>query len=550
MKTLSAIALSISASALGDIRLPGDNNFLPPFNFPSVPGEFRSIDGYGNNRNNPFFGSAGNEGQETLLLKSFFSLRASQDNDDFSDLRSPRDISNIVARQATAQGREQVSDLFWLWGQFLDHDITLVPQDPTQSMPIEVPRGDSFFDPKNRGGVTISFNRSAIVRDQGGKRQFNRLTAFIDGSQVYGSDSERAELLRDQNDSARLAVSANDLLPIIDGIENDDGGSGRPGFYAAGDVRANEHIGLSAMHNIFVREHNNVVEVIRGFHPQLADDDVYEFARLIVGGIVQKITYDEFLPLLLGRPLFPYQGYNSNINPNIEDVFASAAFRFGHSMLSSDLKVANIVNGQLRTQDLKLRNAFFNPTLYRELGPEKILLGFSMNRSQKIDTAIVEDVRSFLFGPPPSAGSDLAALNIQRGRDHLLPTYNEMRQELGYNKKSRFLKRHSRDQQGITSNSEIAANLEEAYGHPDRVELWVGGLSEDKLGGSRLGETFTSILTDQFIRLRDGDRFWYENVFKDGFWREYIERSTLADVLQRNSDLGNYFDNTVFFADR
>ena len=51
--------------------------------------------------------------------------------------------------------------------------------------------------------------------------------------------------------------------------------------------------------------------------------------------------------------------------------------------------------------------------------------------AQEIDTMIVEDLRSFLFGPPGAGGMDLAALNMQRGRDHGIPPYNRLRAAYG-----------------------------------------------------------------------------------------------------------------------
>src|SRR6185295_19493736 len=58
---------------------------------------------------------------------------------------------------------------------------------------------------------------------------------------------------------------------------------------------------------------------------------------------------------------------------------------------------------------------------------DPILKGAATGNAQEIDTKIVDDVRNFLFGPPGAGGLDLAALNIQRGRDHGLPNYSSLR---------------------------------------------------------------------------------------------------------------------------
>src|SRR5690606_25022548 len=146
-------------------------------------------------------------------------------------------------------------------------------------------------------------------------------------------------------------------------------------------------------------------------------------------------------------------------------------------------------------------NAFFNPSEVEAHGIESILRGATVNLAQEIDTEVVNDVRNFLFGPPGAGGFDLASLNIQRGRDHGLADYNATRVALGLDAVESF--------SDITSDPDVAARLEQLYGTVDNIDLWVGGLAEDHLPGSSMGETFSFIIIDQFQRLRDGDRFWY-----------------------------------------
>jgi len=74
----------------------------------------------------------------------------------------------------------------------------------------------------------------------------------------------------------------------------------------------------------------------------------------------------------------------------------------------------------------------------------------------------------------------------------------------------------------------------------------VGLLAEDHAAGSSLGETATTIIADQFERLRDGDRFYYENTFSGSELRE-IENTTLADVIERNTNNESLQSNVFFF---
>ena len=63
----------------------------------------------------------------------------------------------------------------------------------------------------------------------------------------------------------------------------------------------------------------------------------------------------------------------------------------------------------------------------------------------------------------------------------------------------------------ISKNQEVLHRLSGVYGHPGNVDVWVGGLMEDPVPGGRVGPTVRCLLVEQFRRLRDGDRFWYEN---------------------------------------
>lgn len=137
----------------------------------------------------------------------------------------------------------------------------------------------------------------------------NQITHFIDASNVYGSDDVRAAALRTNDGTGRLLVSAGDLLPFNSpGLPN-AGGTG-PELFLAGDVRANEQVGLTAMHALFVREHNRLAAEIAGSSPELTGEEIYQEARRFVGALMQSITYNEFLPALLGaNALTPYRGY-------------------------------------------------------------------------------------------------------------------------------------------------------------------------------------------------------------------------------------------------
>ncbi len=131
-----------------------------------------------------------------------------------------------------------------------------------------------------------------------------------------------------------------------------------------------------------------------------------------------------------------------------------------------------------------------------------------------------------MFGPPGSGGFDLVSLNIQRGRDHGLPAYNDIREALGLSRKTSFNQ--------ISRNQQIRQRLSEAYSSVDDIDVWVGGLAEDPQRGSMVGELVSAVLIQQFGNLRDGDRFWYQNIFSGDELRR-IEDTRLSDIIRRNT---------------
>ena len=101
----------------------------------------------------------------------------------------------------------------------------------------------------------------------------------------------------------------------------------------------------------------------------------------------------------------------------------------------------------------------------------------------------------------------------------------------------------------ISSDPEVQSALASAYKSVDDIDIWVGGLAEDHVRGAMMGETFSTILADQFTRLRDGDRFWYKN---DPFFlhhedlMEEVEHTNLVDIIKRNTDVGKELHKKVF----
>ena len=237
--------------------------------FPVNAFDIRNIDGTGNNISNPSYGSAGSDliRLSDVDYEDGFSIPRGGDP---SVLPSPRAISNAVSAQSfSIPNAKGVSDWVWQWGQFLDHDLSLSPSG-TESFNIPVPQGDEFFDPFNTGTAEISLNRSESNTDGSGVRQqFNEITAYIDASNIYASESTRTNFLRSNDGTGKLRATTADngeklLIKNTDNLENETGGSpNSEDFFVSGDVRANEQVGLLTAHTLFMREHNRLADELK-----------------------------------------------------------------------------------------------------------------------------------------------------------------------------------------------------------------------------------------------------------------------------------------------
>ncbi len=527
--------------------------------------DVRSITGAGNNVAHPDWGSA-----NVALLRvgpvryaDGISAPAPQGG---VGRPSPRVISNTIVAQTTPE--RVISDRFMAamiygWGQFIDHDLDLTTTNSAEPFNVPVPKGDPFFDPNSTGTQVIFFNRSKSVPGTGTstsnpRQQPNQITAFLDGSMIYGSSDAVASALRTHS-GGRLKTSPgadgvtgtqDDLLPFNNttyfttdqlaalGMGNDAHRVPDDQLFAAGDIRANENIELTSLQTLFVREHNRLADMIHTNNPSLSDETVYQVARAVVGAEIQSVTYNQWLPTLLGaNPLSAYAGYNANVNPGIATEFSTALFRLGHSMLGDDVEFLNN-NGQEARDAVALNDAFFNPPLVvqNDIGP--ILKYLATDPSSEVDNSITDPVRNFLFGPPGAGGFDLASLNIQRGRDHGIANYNAVRVAYGLPAVTSFSQ--------ISSNPDIQAKLQSLYQNVDNIDLWVGALAEDHVPGTSTGPLVRAGLIDQFSRLRDGDRFWFERVFSDGTLTA-LENRSLADIISDNTPINNLQNNVFFF---
>jgi serine/threonine protein kinase len=532
---------------------------------------FRPIDEVGNNVANPTWGTANTD----LLRVSPAAYADGISSPSLPNDPSARAISNIVNNQADPNNPSQdvntvdsnnLSDFGYVWGQFIDHDMDLTPTNSGESFPISVAAGDPIgTQPFERS----SFDPTTGTSTSNPRQQTNVDTSFLDLSQVYGSSATVADALRTHS-GGHLKTSSGDMLPLnntsfftVDqlaalNMANDSQAAPSSSLVAAGDVRANENVELTALQTLFVRNHNRLAAELQQEHPDWTDEQLYQEARKLNIAQGQMITYNEYLPDLLGpTALSKYTGYNPNVDPAIATEFSTVAFRFGHSLLSDEIERANnngldITDVSADGASIPLAQDFFDPNLLNATGAVDPLTGHTASDigavlkgdadgvANAMDTQVISAVRNLLFGNGAQGGQDLIARDIQRARDDGIGTYNQVREAYGLAPVTSFAQ--------ITSNVTVQNELKQAYGTVDNIDPFEGGLAEDHVKGSDVGPLFQSIMVDQFTRLRDGDRFFYLNEsFTPDEMKLLNQGNTLTKVIEANTNITNLQSDVMEF---
>jgi hypothetical protein len=606
---------------------------LTPVAGADIADEIRTLDGSGNNRNHPDWGKTNTQ-----------YLRVARTN--YADgIAKPvggpstRYVSNRVFNDVHQNlfSENSVTQWGFVWGQFMDHTFGLREEAGGETANIPFDKTDPLESFTNTLGV-IPFMRTPAAPGTGTgtapRQQINTVTSYIDGFSVYGGTADRLEWLREGPVDGRMANNGpklllqNGFLPRADARGNAAAAPpmalmGRleaPGAsakaFVAGDKRANENIALSSTHTLFALEHNRIVSALPSWVP---DELKFQIGRRVVGAEQQYITYNEFLPAM-GVKLPPYTGYKDNVNASLGNEFAVVGYR-AHSMIHGEFEaigeaadytapqlaaieaqgVAAELDGDEVEFVIPLNVAFGNPDLLRQVGLGAVLHGLGGEPQYKNDEMIDNQLRSVLFQIPVPGNEgcldgptlpacfkgvvDLGAVDIERGRDHGMPLYNDLRRAFGLPPKPQFTQitgestdRFPTNDPKITGNplndpnildfvtlfdvegnpielgseaadadavvgvrrTTLAARLKAIYGETNKLDAFVGMVSERHVQGSEFGELQLAMWKQQFQALRDGDRFFYLNdqvlpELRRLFGIDY--RRTLGQIIEQNTGI-------------
>ena len=620
----------------------------PPADVLALVSDTRSLDGTGNNVGAPELGAA---------FQIYPRETAANYADGVGELRaSPeqRYLSNRIFNDTNQNVFSENGLTHWsfVWGQFLDHTIGLRAtnsRDVAEPLVIAYDPEDPLEAFTNDLG-SISTSRSAAADGTGvdsTREQVNTVSSFIDAWAVYGGTDVRLDWLREgvvdgdptNNDATLLTVDGylptaaarvDEETPTVDLMGRLFGDPSAA--VLAGDVRANENIGLTAVHTLFVREHNRIVDELPD---ELDEQTKFEVARRVISAMQQYITYAEFLPAM-GVELDSYTGYDATVDPSITNEFATVGYR-AHSQIHgefeagipvdqlSDAAMASLqrdgvsvaIDDDVAEVAIPLGVAFGNPGLLADIGLGNLLAGLSSESAYANDEQIDNQLRSVLFQLPGpdienpidcldgteiagcfSAVNDLGALDVIRGYDHGMPTYNELRIAYGLAAATNFADLTGESTEEFPNDPEIdgsnpiddpdildfvyladadgneivpgsdeaetsvvtairrtttAARLKAVFGEVDGVDAFTGMVSEPHVPGTEFGELQLAIWTRQFQALRDGDRFFYGNdpaldVIAEVYGIEF--QVTLAELIVANTDIDrNELPESAFLLD-
>jgi hypothetical protein len=533
------------------------------------------INGSGNNAVNPSWGAAGTD----LLRVSPVAYADGISTPSLTNNPSARVVSDLLNNQTDPNNASQdlntidqnnLSDFGYAWGQFIDHDMDLTPTNTSELLTILADPND----PSQMGNQTFArsvSDPSTGTSTSNPRQQVNAVTSFLDLSQVYGSSAALADALR-FHVGGLLKTSPGNMLPYdnstyftaaqlaIINMANDAQAVPTQNLFVTGDVRGNENVELTALQTLFVRNHNRIAAELQTLHPDWRDEQLYQEARKLNIAMYQAITYNYYLPDLLGRnAMSGYTGYKPSVDPAIATEFSTIAFRFGHSLLSGGIERQGNNGQDVLPSDtagaaISLATDFFDPNVLNPAGVTDPLTGHistdigpilkadADGDAQADDLLAIRDVRDLLFanGGLTDNGQDLIARDVERARDDGIGTYNQVRVAYHLAAVTSFAQ--------ITSNVQVQKELQASYGSVDNIDPFEGGLAEDHLPGSDMGPLFTRILADQFTRLRDGDRFFYLNEHLNADELNILQQgNTLAKVIEANTPITNLQSDVFLF---
>jgi hypothetical protein len=548
----------------------------------------RNYDGIYNNLENPLWGSS----------NTLYSVEDGFTNANYTLLPNERHVSNILMAEKS-YGKLPINftlheriynlspdpirrnNLHVIMGQYITHDLTennivFNLQDFSKNFQITVlDVNDPLYEAlppahlRNNTKIMSGYPRNKLitfdaqgVTINGTEYGLNLVTSFIDASTVYGSDRTASLALRSKVDG-KLHMHI-DRLPYFSSFAG-SGLRSQCGMFGglasgAGDFRADENPVLESLHTIWVREHNRKCEDLKNKHPDWDDENLYQEARKYVIALHQQVAVYEWLKILIGETVFDeiigkYQGYNKNLDPSLSHSFVLSAIRVPHDQVNFPLILP--INDKCDITPLPGVTPGYEwqerANCLREFTDmysiDQFIKGAYLQFAQSFDGVITDNMRSiYSKADTPFANFDVEAGNIHRGRKNKVPTFYQLKklhQNVDLYDTIGCIPGETDSLEcflGITKNITRAANLQNLYKRVNQIDSFVGFVVEDDKTETLISKTAAIIYAKEFKKIRDADRFWFENnMFTNKVLKE-IKNTKFSDIIERNTNIMLKFD--------
>jgi len=182
----------------------------------------------------------------------------------------------------------------------------------------------------------------------------NQATHYLDASMIYGTTEQKTLSMRSKSCGKMIEEQQIDKFSTFP-LETTDPYACQNGTYTCyrtGDIRANAFIQITVMHILWIREHNRIAVQLCNEKPNWTDEQLFRETKKIVTASIQHITYNEWLPALLGVNYTKENGlgleqrttYDETADPTISNSFATAILPFSNSMISNYTRFGNKPN--------------------------------------------------------------------------------------------------------------------------------------------------------------------------------------------------------------
>jgi peroxidase len=494
---------------------------------------------------------------------------------DGSELPNARLISNMMMAETESRQSKIASQMLMNWGQVLGNEITYPAAQAgdaksqccspnvseenrnEECVPLKISPDDEFYGPTNMTCFPFMRTPACIKCRAQPRRALNLHTAAIDGSTIYGNCIKDSVDLREFQ-GGLLKDSRTNFLPNLGQEEPYECGQinrrvfpERHGVcFKTGDSYVNNNPFKAALVTILMREHNRIARGLQEI-TDWDDETLFQEARKIVGAIMEVITYQEWLPVILGEEVMNHFGlsvlppsefteYNPDLDFSTSAEFTTAAMRaVGHSLIS-DKTVLSYFNGTIEPYPLK--DTYFWNQAVIDGRMDAIIRGTVTQPCSAPDIYMDDVIRNYFGRFTEPVGLDLPAVDIMRGRDHGVASYVSFRKWCGDSL-------GAEEQEGISFDSLTslgimtaynANKLSQVYSTPEDIDLYTGMLMETPLPGAMIGATGACIWGREFHRKKYGDRYYFEHEGQSGSFSSEqlssLKQMTLARVLCVNGD--------------